>query len=187
MPTSADRELVVARLSDAFAQDRVSLDELDRLTEAVFKATSLQQLVVISNGLQTTPSPLLQPAPPTSSTFVDRAGVPSRRIVSILSSVEHKGLLDVPALLEVHAVLASIELDLSQSRFAPGITVIDVSITFASLEIRLPSDVAVENDGTGVFGNFVLQRSAFDQPSASAPMVRITGRAVFGSVEIKIG
>jgi hypothetical protein len=53
------------------------------------------------------------------------------------------------------------------------------------VEIIVPDDIDVETEGTGIMGGFEHFAHTSDDPDA--PLLRITGFAIMGGVEIKLG
>ncbi len=189
-----ERQRVIARLSDAFAQDVLAMDEFERRVEAVYGATQRSQLELLINDL---PAPTTDRAPHVGAGLTASNGSERRRISAVFSSVERNGFAEMPRRLEIRALAGSVELDLSRSHFSPGVTEIAVRATLGSIELFLPAGVTIENDGVAFFGSFEFdnrERLHRDQPFHAAiglnaltptrPIVRITGRALLGSVEV---
>ena len=101
-------------------------------------------------------------------------------VMSILSSNRRSGVWSVPRRMNVLAVMGSLELDLRDARFEPGVTRIDVLNVMGSVEIMAPEGVVVESDGIGVLGNFEGTTRGAENPDANAPVLRIRGVAVMG-------
>lgn len=171
----AERELTVARLSQAFAHDVLELAEFERRIEAAYRATSALELAALTNDL------------PEPATATPRESlIPS--IKAVLASVERGGLLEVPAQLEVRAIFGNVELDLRSARFASEVTEITVRCLFGNVEILLPPGVVVENDGEAFLASF--QCRAADPPGPDMrgrTTARITGKAILGNVEVTSG
>lgn len=174
------REAAIARLSDAFAQDALTLDELERRLSAVYAAGDRAALHALLADL---PSPAVVRADATRGTRRSPTDPdePHERVSAVLSNVE-RTVFEVPARLEVRATFANVELDLRGARFGPGVTEISVRAVLGNIEIRLPDGVAVDNRGGGVLGSFECRTPS--RVAAHAPMVRIVGRAVLGAVTI---
>ena len=182
----AEREAAIARLSAAFAQDVLPVEEFEQRVAAVYRAGSPVDLSALVADL---PSPTL----PTGRSVVagsgaELAAVP-QRIDAIFGSVDRGGRLNVPPRLEIRSVFGNVELDLSDAHFGAGLTEIEVLAVFGNIELRLPAHVVVENHGNGMLANFSCRTpSSADgvRVSADAPLVRVTGKAVLGNVEIEV-
>lgn len=83
--------------------------------------------------------------------------------------------------------MGNVELDLTQARMGEGTSEIDIRCIFANVEITAPPDIRILCDGEGLMGQFEVSRIGEIPPlSDSAPTVRVTGNAYFGSVTVKI-
>ena len=125
-----------------------------------------------ADGALVTPEHFLLPVPAPA----DGPGM----VMSILSSNRRSGVWSVPRRMNVLAVMGSLELDLRDARFEPGVTRIDVLNVMGSVEIMAPEGVVVESDGIGVLGNFEGTTRGAENPDANAPVLRIRGVAVMG-------
>jgi hypothetical protein len=83
------------------------------------------------------------------------------------------------------AVLGSIAVDLVTHPLGPGEHELRCVAVLGSIDIRVPPDLPVEIEGVGVLGSFEAKGAA--SPSTArpdGPRLRITGAAVFGSVDV---
>lgn len=174
------RDLVVRRLSEQFAADRLTLEELERRLDLVYQAQSPAELLALTADL---------PAPVAVTTSSGQRRVSlgpevSRQFRATLGNLERSGPMDLPALLEVSAVLANVELNLRDATFGP-FTEIAIRCLLGNVAITLPAGVRVEHDGGGVLGSFTCHVSPGAMPMVgTAPVVRLTGRATLGNVEV---
>lgn len=79
------------------------------------------------------------------------------------------------------AIFGGIKLDLKDAKIDDRV-VIDVNLMFGGVEIILPDNVKVINNGVGIFGG-ISDKSR--KNSDSTKVVEITGSAVFGGVDLK--
>lgn len=112
------------------------------------------------------------------------------QIRSVFTEVDAIPFQVVPRVIEIDAIFGSVDLDLTKLAFQDGLTEIRVNATFGSVEIALPDGVQVEQSGRGIMGSFSSEDA---RPASAAPWtvsdparhcVRITGRALFGTVEL---
>ncbi|MEP6689712.1 MAG: LiaF domain-containing protein [Gemmatimonadaceae bacterium] len=176
----------MAVLSGAFAEDRIVLDELERRMTLVYSASTMADLDALIADMPAsypTADGAMMLAPNAA-----RGALTAATITAVFSSQERTGNFVVPQHLRVRAVVGSAELDLTQATFSPGLTVIECSAYIGSVEITLPANVAVENAGSAFIGSFELQASDSPMPATTTAQVtvRITGRAVIGSVEARV-
>lgn len=193
--TPGEREAAVSKLSAAFADDVLELEEFERRLTGVYEATTTHALVALTRDLPTPdrPAPSGEPDAPTalsrradsSALDVDRA--PIQHVRSVLSSVERDLRGAMPAVLDVQSVFGNAELDLRDAIFPPGITEIRVRALCGNVEIDLPGHVDIENDGRSVAGSFAVRQRRRHGQEAPNSIVRITGRALLSNVEIEAG
>jgi hypothetical protein len=113
--------------------------------------------------------------------------VPERRgTVSVLSSYERDGDWILPRNFRAVALLGSVELDLTQARVGPGTSSIELVAALGSVTIIVPPDLRVECDGEPILGSFEYKLEAAPTSAPDAPLLRITGTAVLGSIEIRV-
>lgn len=182
-----EREAAVKLLTTAFADDVIAVDEFERRVAAVYGAESSGALQEVISDLPapaaTGPAPV--PAVVEAPTPLVRRS--SQQVQSVLSAVERRVDGPMPERLDVRSVLGSVELDLRRAEFPPGVTEIHLKAVFGSIEIELPEHVRVEDEGHAILGMFsVSGRSRRREDGEDTPVVRITGRSLFGSVEVEL-
>lgn len=178
------RDVVVQRLSEHFAADQISIDELERRLDLVYQAQTPGQLAQLTSDLPTLAAPVAAGRMSVASAQARMRGPMVRQIRTVLGNIERSGPMDVPPLLEVRSTLGNIELDLSEATFGP-LTEIAIRSVLGNVEITLPAGVRVENDGSGVLGSFECHVLPGAMPMVgTAPVVRLTGRTILGNVEV---
>lgn len=123
----------------------------------------------------------------------------SETLRAMFGSTERRGAWKVPEQLHVEVAFGSAELDLREAELAPGLTTIDISVKFGSLEITVPPDLTVEVNVSTIAGSCEDTRKPGvvtpptdplagepyrSAPETTAPRVRIVGTASFGSCEV---
>ena len=178
-PSTAQREQIVQLLCAHFANDHFTVEELESRLDRAYQARSLIELNELVAGLPAIAAPA---AEATSARAAALADVPATgRIAAVLGSTERRGAIMVPAYLHVSAILGSVELDLREAVFGARVIEIHASAVFGSISVYVPPGVRMECDGTPVLGSFEA-----DVPNAETdggPVIRLTGRAIFGSVD----
>jgi hypothetical protein len=76
------------------------------------------------------------------------------------------------------------ELDFREASMGPGITVLDVRVTMANLEIILPPRLAIDVDVSSMLGNVEERHRAPAEPDPARPILRVTGSVFMGNVEV---
>ena len=181
--TEARRDRVVRVLAAAFANDLLTMEQLDGRLAAAYRVhtpAELQQL-------------LADPADPSRSLddwqryVTTEALVPERgAAVAVAGGFGVKGGWLVPRQLKVWAVAGGGELDLREARFAPGTTEIEVVAFMGGVDLVLPKGVRLEVVGAAFLGGFEYKAgAAVEDPDA--PLVRVSGAAIMGAVDISRG
>ena len=177
------RERTIERLSAHFANDRLSIDELDARLERAYAATSLAELDALTADLPDT-QPVARVESGTSpSRALERYEGPSV-IRAIMSETRRGGLWVVPPELDVKALMANITLDLRSAMLSPGVTDIEIKAMMASVQILLPPGVRVI-ENVRAFMASVTDDSYSDVSNPSAPVIRLNGRAVMSEVKVR--
>lgn len=171
------REIVVQRLSEQFAADRLSLEEFERRVDLVYKSQNATELAEITADL-TAMVPSFNARP------VGERGPVLQRVRTALGNLERSGPMEIPARLEVRVIMGNVELDLREAVFG-AFTEIAVKATMGNVEITLPFGVRVESDGDGFLGSYACHIVPGTMPMVgTAPVVRLTGRALLANVEV---
>jgi predicted membrane protein len=92
----------------------------------------------------------------------------------------------LPRLFRIFTFWGSSEIDLTQVLLAPGTSEIEIRCIMGSVQIIAPPDLRVECEVEAVLGSAEVQRQISTPAPADAPVVRITGSAFLGSIEIKV-
>jgi len=177
------REAVLQLLSDAFAGDLLSMEQLDERVALAHQATSVAELDRLVADLEGA-------TPATSTALVPIAVDPSlvapmKRLRTLFGNLERRGPWVVPDRLLVKATFGNAVLDLREARLTAPTTVIEARVAFGNLEIIVPPQLAVDCEAEAVFGN-VEHHGATGavQADPGRPIVRIVGRATFGNIEL---
>ncbi len=184
-PTSADRERIVNELSLHFAADHLSIDELEVRLKLAYESPSMAQL----NGLAAD-LPALRDSdamPGYAPMFAPSEIVPARGVViAVLGGTSRKGSWIVPRHLKVFAMLGGCEIDLRDARFAPGVTELDVTAILGGIEVTVPPGVRVEAAGSAFLGGFDANGGESMMIDPGQPVLRVTGLALLGGVQVKV-
>jgi hypothetical protein len=159
------RDHAIDRLSSAFAQGRLEVDELERRLALVQSAQTQGELDALGTDL----------AP------ASVALVPAQRVRVVLSSVERRGPWVVPAQLTARVLLGNAVFDLRDASLGPGGTTIDVNVTMGHLEVIVPPGVDVQVEASPFLAN-IEQRT--ERATTPGPIVRIVGRVKLGNLEL---
>lgn len=200
MPDSADsslpllpraREAKIDELSRHFANDDLSLEELERRIERVYKAGSWAELESITadlKGIAAVPGPEAHPAK-VSSRPVSPAQVGDHgRILAIMSETRRTGRWTVPRRLEVVSVMSDTKIDLTQAVLPSGVIDVDVRAVWAACKITIPPGVRVINETHAIMAAVRTKGDDLAAVAAnpSMPTIRLTGLALMAEVKVVV-
>jgi hypothetical protein len=184
VPVGAVRERVIQTLTEAFANDVLSVTELEERLERAYRAQNAEEALALIAGL---------PQRPVGSAVVasDDArglampGTRPERFVSVMSSQARRGVWSVPRQLDVIGVFSDTTIDLTNATLPPDIVDLHLKVVFASLTIVVPPGLRVVNR-VGAFAANVESEAALDLApmKPGSPVIRLTGNCVFGNLEI---
>ena len=182
-PIDQVRERVVEALSEHFARDHLTLDELETRMARVYAATTPAEVDALVDDL-----PALALGAPVTVTPDAYAPTPKlkERLVAIMSGIVRRGLWKIPRRLRVVAIMGGVELDLRQAELPPGVTEINAFVFMGGLEIRVSPGVRLETDGIAIMGGFEDRVHDPGVAGPNAPVVRVTGIAIMGGVEAQV-
>ena len=176
------RERTIEQLSTHFANDNLSLDELEHRMELAYRATSPAELRTLTADLdRLSEERALTPATvsPSSLATPDR-----ERITSIMSETKRRGVWAVPQRLDVNSVMADTTIDLTQAVLPSGIIDIHVRALMAAVKIIVPPGVRVASRVSAFMGA-VNVRPDEGKPRPDLPVIRLSGWAFMAEVQTK--
>lgn len=182
-PIEQVRERVIEALSEHFARDHLSLEDLETRMARVYAATTPAEVDAIVSDL-----PALAVGAPVPVTEDAYSPTPKlrERVVAIMSGIVRRGLWKIPRRLKVVAIMGGVELDLREAELPPGVTEIRAFVFMGGLEIRVRPGVRLETDGVAIMGGFEDRIHEPGVAGPDAPVVRVTGVAIMGGVDAQI-
>jgi hypothetical protein len=182
-PTLAVRDRIIARLGDAFANDRLDVEEFERRVTIAHQSDLGGELDALVADL---------PAPATATTVAPaRDLVPSREVrpkgtvFTAMGGVERRGSWIVPRKLNVMTVMGGATLDFREARLPEGDVEIRVGALMGGVEIIVPPTLAVESNGAAIMGGFEHIDRAPVTIEPGSTVLRISGFALMGGVSIE--
>ena len=184
--SDSDREKVARVLQQAHGEGRLDLHELDERLAAVYAAKTYGELVPLTADLGV-PAPSVMPVPMQHNVPASRIGGTPGSSVSFAfwSGVERRGEWVVPPTHTAVSIMGGVELDLTRARFAQGETTINAYALMGAVEIIVPEDVTVHVSGIGFMGAFEDSTHKGAPTIPGGPIVKITGLAMMGAVEVR--
>jgi hypothetical protein len=182
--SDAEREAVVARLRDAAAEGRLTVEELAERIEAAYAARTRDELEALTADLPA-PAPGASPAAAAPGMPVSSAGSPGPSLVlGILGGGDRRGRWRVPERMTVVNVLGGADLDLRDATLAAPEVEITVFSILGGSDVIVPEGVHVELDGFALLGGNDLKLSG-PEPPPGAPVVRVRAWSLLGGTDVK--
>jgi len=169
--SDADRNGTLRRLHNAVALGLIDIGEFEERSAQVSAARMRTELDVLVDDL---------PGPGAIVTSAaDRV-----ELRGWLGSLKRQGEWTVPTRLALVRRVGSVELDLTNARFAGPVVVIELDLVRGSLDLRLPDGASASIDDVTVYGGSARDRRK-DAPAEGTPHVVLTGRVVMGMVNVR--
>jgi hypothetical protein len=182
-----DRERIARILHDSMAEGRLTVGELEERLDKVYAAKTFGDLEPLTRDLpvgnQVGAVAIPQPGPAPSNRVGGRGT--SSTAIAIMSGATRKGAWTIPPTFNAVAVMGGVEIDLTDARLEDAETTIQAFAFMGGIEIYVPEDLPVQVNGTGFMGAFENQVEDQAQARPGAPLVKITGLALMGGVEVK--
>ena len=183
------REQKITELSSHFANDDLTLEDLERRIERVYKAVSVAELESITADLPNptmaaTRAPELRPA--RNASPVPSAIPNSGRILSIMGESRRMGRWQVPQRLEVVSIMSDMKIDLTQAVMPAGIVEVDVRVVWAACKIVVPPGMRVINEVHAIMASVRSKADDADTGNSFVPTIRLTGMALMSEVKVVV-
>lgn len=183
VPLERERERVIGLLSQHFAYDNLTLDDLERRMESVYRATSVEQLRELTRDL---PADAPQ-AQESRAVAMPDAFAPERgRLVSVMAETKRRGVWRPAPYLDVLSVMSETRLDLRQAVLAAGVTEFHLRALMTAVKIIVPPGVRVVVQTQGFMASVTDEPYEPPRVGSGAPVVRITGWAVMAEVKVLV-
>jgi len=180
----AKRERIIAELSDHFAHDHLDTAEFESRLDRAYRARTLAELDQLKTDLPALPHTPATPAPgPRVEVVRDEEVQDQQTVFALMGGTERSGIWTPARVINALAIMGGVGLDFREARFAPGVTEVNAAAIMGGIEILVPPGVRIESNGIGIMGAFESFNHEVTDPHA--PLLRITGMALMGSVEIR--
>jgi Domain of unknown function (DUF1707)/Cell wall-active antibiotics response 4TMS YvqF len=182
-----DRERIAKVLHDSMAEGRLTVNELEERLDKVYAAKTFGDLEPLTRDLPVgdqARAVAIPHAAPSPSHRIGGRGTSSTAI-AIMSGTDRKGVWTVPPTFTSVAFMGGVELDLTEARFEDAETTIQAFAMMGGIDIYVPEDITVQVNGTGFMGAFENHAPDQSQPRPGMPVVKITGLAMMGGVDVK--
>ena len=176
-----DRDAVVQRLQEAFAEGQLDDDEFDERTRAALTARLSSELAVLTQDLpERTGTTATGRAVATTSG--DRA--PGRFAIAYKSSVRRGGRWRVPAQFRAIVYKGSGHLDLRAAELTSASTTVFAVAYKSRIDVIVPLGVRVNLEGFGVSKGWSAEEDLESRLPADAPVVHVRGIGYKGTIEV---
>ncbi|MFD7507566.1 DUF1707 domain-containing protein [Streptomyces sp. NPDC059850] len=178
--SDADRDRVADILREALAEGRLEPEEHAERIDAVYRAKTLGELEPLVRDVPAGPARATAGLP--SGAAPDAVSSPEN-LIAVFGSAVRKGRWRPRSRTHAFAVFGGVEIDLTEAVFEQREIVIQAWAVFGGVDIKVPENVSLHGSGSGVFGGVdVAEREA---PDPDAPVVRVSGFALFGGIDAK--
>jgi len=194
MPPSPEaREKKISELSSHFANDHLSLEDLERRIERVYKATTVAELDEITADLTAGAAPAVRS--PEGRVASRRSSVPSTsyvaeraRIFSIMGEGRRQGAWQVPQRLDVVAIMSDTQIDFTQAVMPAGIVEIDIRAIWAAFKVIVPPGMRVVNEVHAIMASVdsSAEEGQAETRTSYVPTIRLTGMALMAEVKVVV-
>ncbi|HEY3870893.1 MAG TPA: DUF1707 domain-containing protein [Actinocrinis sp.] len=171
-----DRDAVVGKLQQAFAEGRIDDEEFDGRVRAVLASRTFGELEQWTADL-----PQVSVSQP-SSTLPVKAGKPARLSLAYKTRLRRGGRWRVPAKFNAVAYKGGSVIDLRVAELVEGHTTIRAIAYKCTVTVLVAPGMRFELSGIGVDE---AEDGGLGAPAAGAPVVRIKGIAYKGRVEVR--
>ena len=184
------REQKIIELSQHFANDDLSLDELERRIELVYKAGTIAELEAITADLRVAALALAaRDATSVAPRRVLAADARRGRLLAIMGESRRTGRWLVPGELRVVSLMSDTRLDLTQAVMATGTSEIHLSVVWSACRLIVPPGMRVINEMHAIMSSVTSSADEMDPPGSSrpdAPTIRLTGTALMAEVKVVV-
>lgn len=197
-PAESERQQVVDTLCQAFADDRLGVDEFERRVGEAHRAATTAELRELLVGLPRA-SAALVPRPPAADVARPPAPAfgqhplqpvetvrPHSFIAGVMGGGSRSGAWYPARTNYAIGVMGGFSLDLRDAPLPPGETEIRIFCFWGGGEVIVPPDVRVEVSGAGIMGGIEHNQALPGTLDPAAPVVRVTGLCVMGGAEITV-
>lgn len=161
-----DRETAVQRLQEAYADERISHEEMDERLDQVLIAKTHSEL---ASALASLPGK----SPDTTSTIAAAGG-----------RIQRLGTWRVPRVLKVESAYGRVHLDLSRAVIEHPVVDIELHLGTGGARITVPHDAIVDVEGLRT-GWKDLRHKTPRRSRLGGPTIRISGAMEFGRLKIR--
>jgi hypothetical protein len=174
------RERVISRLTECYACDLLDVDELDRLLDQAHAVATLAELDALVAGLPETSTVTRHVVHSTN----DPARLDNKYLTVAFGAVERTGRWVVPRTLIARLFCGNVVLDFRDASLAAGITTLDLSSTFGTVELLLPPWLSIDVEVASIGGAVEERHRIARDHDPTEPLLYVMGVVRFGNLLI---
>jgi hypothetical protein len=179
------RELTISRLCEHFARDDIDTDELEGLIDRAHQAKSLAELDALTAGLPPLDRPSTRQREESMALAHPSYRTEQQLVLAVMGGAVRKGSWTPGRNVYVTAFMGGACLDFREADLDAGVTEVYVLAIMGGVEIIVPPGLRVESNGIGIMGGFDHGGPRTGAHDPRAPVLRISGVAIMGGVEIR--
>lgn len=181
-----DRHRVAEVLRTAAGEGRLDLDELDERLGAAYAAKTYADLVPLTADLPLHGTTAALPVPHARSGLPALPGPSYTGSLAIMSETKRAGAWTVESTHTAFALMGGVVVDLREAHFETSGVVIYASAVMGEVKVIVNATTSVVVEGLPIMGDFTEQRPKVDhEPTPGAPVVRVKGFSLMGSVNVQ--
>lgn len=178
--SDTDRDHVIALLTAAQAEGRLTAAERDQRIAAARTAETFDDLVPLTRDLVSPTGPAARPV----MNYDESHGTEEAdQIVAIFGGATRKHRWKVRRNTSILAMFGGVELDLTEATFEAHELTFNVFCLFGGVEVTVPPGTDVDSSVIAVFGGAEVRKLA--PPDGVAPRIVVKGFCGFGGVEVR--
>jgi hypothetical protein len=193
-PLNHTRQLAIDALCEHFANDAITVEDFERRVDVAHQATSVEELRALLRDLPTSNLPAApgSAAQPAVREDYDYAVAPREHLkengyaIAVMGGTRRRGRWSPARITHTITIMGGAELDFREALLPPGVTEVKVYAVMGGVEIIVPPNLTVESHGIGILGGFEHAGNEYRDYDPSAPVLRISGIAIMGGVDIKV-
>jgi hypothetical protein len=174
-----DRDAVVQRLQQAFAEGRLDDEEFDQRTRSALTARLSTDLAVLTRDL---PAATATAVTVTQGTTAGRA--PGKLAVAYKTNIRRGGRWRVPERFRAIEYKGNGHIDLRAAELTARVTTLYAIAYKSSIDVLVPLGVRLELDGFGVSKGWSPEEDLESRLSADAPVVHVRGIGYKGTIRV---
>ncbi|MDB4907371.1 MAG: hypothetical protein JWO05_2155 [Gemmatimonadetes bacterium] len=174
------RQQVIERLSFHFAQDALTVDDLEARIERAYQARDEGELHSLVADLERSAQPVRVGGMLSGPVVQDLD-----RLVNVMGDTKRRGPWVPARRIELLAIMSETTLDFTEALIGSGVTEIHLTAVMASVRIIVPPGLHVVNAVSAFMATVSETPYWQDEDLRSAPVIHLSGSAVMAEVSVR--